>query len=397
MSADNSYEALTTRFLQHDSIRRVSVEVAGEQVTLWTRHGRLREGCTCGAERCEHVLAALHFLLDGTTLAVGAEVRVRSSLRPPPAGIELHALPEAFEELCLATARAGLATPDSPSIKRALDQLLAAAPTPLPLSIARWVGRFQEALSHGESGELARLLDGALRWTEELRTDSATLDAQARRVAWLGTLDHPTTASLADVTLVELAREWLAGVERAAIERRYLIDLAGGELFVEERRRGELEISLGPCPRVAHVAFAELDTATRPQRARLLQYAISMQLTETPWQRVVQLAHTQVTSLRERYAAEVREAPALAEPFVIFAPSQVDGADDGFLRDESGDRVDVRGDHGTPGLEALLAACRGAEIVCVLGRLLGRASGLMLQPLSAIVRRGEWLELRRVT
>jgi hypothetical protein len=48
-------------------------------------------------------------------------------------------------------------------------------------------------------------------------------------------------------------------------------------------------------------------------------------------------------------------------------------------------------------MDALLAATRGADIVCVLGRLLARSSGLILQPLSAVVRNEEGLELRRLT
>jgi hypothetical protein len=145
------------------------------------------------------------------------------------------------------------------------------------------------------------------------------------------------------------------------------------------------------------VAFAELEPATRPPRARLLQYTLSVQLTEAPWQRVVQLAHTEIAALRDLYVSDLRACPGLAEPFAIFAPTDVEQDPDGMLRDARGERLAVRGDAGTPSLDALLAASRGGDLVCVLGRVLGHASGIMLQPLSVIVRRGAWLELRRVT
>jgi hypothetical protein len=395
-------EQLLARFLQHaeSGLRRLTLEIAGEQVTLWLRHGRLRESCTCGGERCEHVSVVLQFLAEGAAGNTPGEVRVRSSMRPPSHDQALEPLMSAFEELCLATARAGIAAPDSPSIQQALEQLLSAAPQPVPLSLARWVGRFNVCLGAGDVGELARLLDGALQWVEELRSDQVGFSATARRRAWLGPLDagsgQAAVDSLADVTLLEVAREWVSGLDRAAIERRYLLELVGGEVFTEERRRGELEISVGPCPRLAHVAFAELETATRPRRARLLQYTISTQIHEAPWQRVVSLAHDELSTIRERYAADLRASPGLAEPFAIFAPAQLDIAGSA-LTDKRGERLTLRTAPSLSTMESLLAATRGADVVCVLGRLLGRTSGLIMHPLSAIVRRGDWLELRRVT
>jgi hypothetical protein len=394
-------ELLLARFLQHaeSGLRRLNIEIGGEQVTVWLRHGRVRESCTCGAERCEHVALVLQFLVEGAAASSPGEVRVRSSMRPP-AGDSLSPLAAAFEELCLATARAGIATPDSPSIKQALAQLREAAPDPVPLSLARWIGRFMESLAAGEVGELSRLLDGALQWGEELRNDGVSFAALANRRAWLGPLDAasagPALDSLAEVTLLEVAREWISGLDRAAIERRYLLDLVGGEIYSEERRRGELEISLGPCPRLAQVAFAELETATRPRRARLLQYPLSVQVPEAPLQRVVSLAQTEIVGLRERYSADLRASPALAEPFAIFAPADIDAAS-GLLSDPRGERLALRNEAGLPSMESLLAATRGSDVVCVLGRLLGRAAGLALHPLSAVVRSGDWLELRRIT
>ncbi|HEY6880689.1 MAG TPA: hypothetical protein VI299_21850 [Polyangiales bacterium] len=389
-------EALLARFLQHaeSGLRRLNIEIAGEQVTLFTRGGKLRELCTCGVERCEHVSVVLQFLAEGAAQAMPAEVRVRSSVRPPPGDMPQLALAAAFEELCVATARAGIEAPDSPSIKQALAQVMSAAPDPVPLSLARFIGRFRDALALGEVGELARLLDGALSFAELLRDDSLSYAALEQRRAWLGSGEAGD--ALAEVTLVEVAREWLTGLDRAAIERRYLIELVTGHVYTEERRRGEGEISVGPCPRLAQVAFAEVDRATRPPRAKLLQYTLSVQVPEAPWQRVVSLAEDTLAPLRERFAAEVRASPALAEPFAIFAPAQLELATNS-LADTQGERLTLHSEPNLAGIDALLGATRGADIVCVLGRLVGRASGLLLKPLSAVVRNGAWLELRRVT
>jgi hypothetical protein len=387
-------EALLARFLQHadSGLRRLNIELANEQVTLFTRDGRLRELCTCGVDRCEHIAVVLRFLAEGAAQATPAEVRVRSSMRPPPPDSTQLSLASAFEELCLATARAGIEARDSPSIKQALEQLLNAAPTPMPLSLARWIGRFRDGLSFGEVGELSRLLDGALAFAELLREDS--VGGLELRRAWLGTAE--ASEALSEVTLVEVAREWITGLDRASIERRYLIELVSGQVYTEERLRGDSAISDGPCPRLAQVAFAEIDGATRPRRAKLLQYSLSMQVPEAPWQRVVSLAQTELSAVRERFAAELRECPALAEPFAIFAPAQIDLASNA-LSDARGERLTLRSDPNLSGIDALLAATRGTDIVCVLGRLLGRASGLLMKPLSAVVRNGDWLELRRVT
>ncbi len=374
-------EELLARFLDH-GLRRMSFDVGSDQVTLFARDGSLRKLCTCGVEPCEHIAAALRFLANEAP----SEVRHRSSARPPPPAQTQLALATAFDELCVACARAGIEATDSPSIKQALDQLLAAAPDPVPLSLARWIGRFRDALAFGELGELARLLDGALFFAEQLR--------EGERV-WLE--DVAGGEPLSEVSLVEVAREWITGIDRASIERRYLVELVGGQVYSEERRRDDAAaISVGPCPRLAQVAFAEVDANTRPPRARLLQYSVSMHVPDAPWQRVVSLAQTEIATLRERFAADLRASPALAEPFAIFAPAELEIAANA-LTDTSGERLALRSDPNLSGIDALLAATRGADIVCVLGRLVGRASGLLMKPLSAVVRSGDWLELRRVT
>lgn len=385
-------EQLTQRLMQHEAVRRVSLEVAGEQVTLWLRGGRLHESCTCGVERCEHAQGARRLLLDRGPATLE---RVRGSSRPPPAIPEQRLLHEAIEALALATARAGVVAQDSPSIRSALDQLLAAAPAPLPLALARWVGRFQDAREQGEVGEVARLLDGLLRLGDALRGGSAP-ELPALRRAWLGSLEPLGTTPVADVSLLEVAREWLDGVERVELERRYLVELASGAAYVEERRRSEPEISVGPCPRLAHVAYAEVDGAARPPRARLHQYTISSAVPESAWQRLLELALTELSTVRGLFSSEQSSSPGLAEPFVIFAPSEL-APEEGAVLDREGERLAIGSERRSTGLEPLLAARGTGDLAAVLGRLSSGAAGLVLHPLSLLVRRGEWLELRRVT
>lgn len=393
MSGDPALrDAVAARLLAHAAhgLGRLNVELEREQVTLWTRAGRLCASCTCGDHECAHFWAVLA-LLDEGQHGGAVEARARSSSRPPPMRSDLDALSDAIDELSLSTARAGLSNAGSPSITQAIDQLLAAAPDPLPLPLARWLGRLRGALEISDVATCARLLHGALGWADELRSGSE----EAR--GWLGDRTGIAQPVLADASLLEVAREWLDGLDRASIERRYLIDLTSGELYAEERQRGALDCSVGPCPRSAHVSFAELDPSARPRRVRLLQYTLSLALADGTWPRVLELATGDIASLRTRFVEELAAAPALAEPFALLAPVMLEAGPAGALRDARDERLALFDERGNDESSALRAAIAGADLACVLGRLHAGDAGLTLRPLSAIVRRGAWYELRRVT
>jgi hypothetical protein len=368
-------------------LERVNVEVDREQVTLWVRGGRLCASCTCGDAECAHFWAVLPLLSEGPTSFAPVE-RARTSSRPPPPGEGARGLAEAFDELSLSVARAGIAHADSPSITQAVEQLIAAAPSPLPLLLARWIGRLRAALDAADVTTCARLLHGALRAVDQRRRggDGGAL---------LGEPSHP--GALADVHLLEVAREWLAGLDRASIERRYLLDPSTGAIYAEERRCGEHDCSVGPCPRSAHVAFAEVDTSALPTRVRLLQYTLSLQLPADAWSRVVARAEPSIAALRARFVEETAASPALAEPFALLAPARLEDGPAGALRDLQGEQLALRDEHGDDMSGALHATIAGSELACVLGRLHGGAAGLALVPLSAIVRRGAGYALHRVT
>ena len=394
-------EAVAARLREHAErgVARVNVEVTGEQVTLWLREGQLRERCTCGAEACEHLRLAQALLgtsVSGLASAGSSDARPRS-LRPVPSAGEPTQVADALDELSLAAARAGFAHPDSPSIQRAIAQLLETEP--VPPAIARYVGRLSRALARADVGAVARLLDGALRLADELRQAEPRADAVARQRAWLGARAAGSPASVADLSLLEVAREWLTGLDRAAIERRYLLDLASGEVFVEERPRAAPDASVGPCPRLLHVAFAELEVAHRPAQLRLLQYTLSLQLTSEHWSRVMKFAQTEVAGVRARYLHDLAAAPALAEPLVIFTPAVLQDGNIVALRDAHGGLLpladtEAENDGRTQVLRDL---GESGSLACVLGRLVEGDHGLALCPLSAVVRRGASLTLQRLT
>jgi hypothetical protein len=402
MSDEFSDGPLATRFALYaeTGLRRAQFDVSGEQVTLFMRQHRLRALCTCGVEQCEHLDAVSRFLGESSSLMPSERERerIRSSLRPPaPPLADLEPVAAALEDLCLAVARSGLSSPDSPSIREALDQLLARVGTPPPLALSRWVARLQKALANNDVGLAARILEGARQLSDDLRSQERASAPLARRRTWLGMSDGFSADSLTEATLLEVGRVRVSGSSRAAIVRRYLLELSTGEVFKEERRKGDHDVSVGPCPRVVHVAFAELESATVPRRVRLLQYTISARPEEQHWLRVAEHATHSVRELGLRYAEGARAAPGLSEPFILFAPVKMGRESTAILEDSEGERLELSDTVDAPGADALRAQVNGGQLVWIAGRLVGIATGLVLRPVSALIRRPDALHLCRLT
>jgi hypothetical protein len=398
MSEDSGEDSLAARFALYAEagMRRAQFEVGHEQVTLLPRPHRLRAQCTCGVDNCEHVETVLRFLGETTSLAPSE--RIRSSLRPPaPLVADLTPIALALDDVCLAVARAGVASPDSPSIRQAIEQLVARVGSPPPLALSRWVARLQKALAGNDVGLVARILEGARQLSDDLRNQERTPIALARRRAWLGHSEGFGGDALTEATLLEVGRERVSGSSRAAIERRYLLELASGEVFKEERRKGDHDVSVGPCPRVVHVAFAELESATVPRRVRLLQYTISARPEEQHWLRVAEHATHSVRELGLRYAEGARAAPGLSEPFILFAPVKMGRESTAILEDSEGERLELSDTVDAPGADALRAQVNGGQLMWIAGRLVGIATGLVLRPVSALIRRPDALHLCRLT
>ena len=80
MSAVSLPAELSGRLFAHGGrgVRRVSIEVLGEQVTFTLRDGGVQVLCTCGVELCEHYTIAVGMFGE----AVSAPA-VRTSATPP--------------------------------------------------------------------------------------------------------------------------------------------------------------------------------------------------------------------------------------------------------------------------------------------------------------------------
>jgi hypothetical protein len=167
------------------------------------------------------------------------------------------------------------------------------------------------------------MLDGASRLVAAIR-DPAPDSAQLLSV-WLGT-ERPATAKvqlLSDRVLVELGREWLAGSERAAIERRYLVDERTGKVYCEDRS-SQFPASLGPSPRRIAVGLAEVEPGPDPQRIRVLQYEVRPGVPRHSWERLKQAANRNFGAVAEGFQRSVGSYPALAEPFAFVSPFRVE-------------------------------------------------------------------------
>jgi hypothetical protein len=382
-------------------VRRVACHVGGEEVLLFVRGGELRAVCTCSRDQCEHYQRALFWLCgaeDG--LEAGDDPRLRTSQRPStPVPVDHTALADAVDGLLLSVVRAGVTGASSPSVRDAIDQVVVRAPTPLPLGLSRFLGRLNDALSRQDVGKTARVLEGARRFADALREERPSSENQARRFAWLGTGAFGARAlePMEDAMLLEVGRERVAGLQRNAIERRYFVHLKKLEVVREEHLRTDAEASVGPCPRLLHVAFGELEQFGVPRRARLLQYAVAAELTDAHWTLVEPVVQSSVRELRRRYVAAVQQCPAQSEPFVIFAPAELQEEPRAALVDAQGEHLGLPEEAEQPLADVLRHLAKEATLVWVAGRLMSLSRGLVLRPVSALLKRGDGLHFVRIT
>ena len=381
---------LERRFSSPSAPKRLVAQVGDELVTFSAREARLQAQCTCGAAQCEHFARALLWLAESDGLVSPTEVAVHSSLRPKLNEADLASFADALDALLLAVLRAGTDSHGSPTVRDAVEQVVACADKPTPLGLARWLGRLQEALGRGDSGKIARVLEGARRLTDEIRAADTSREAMRRRAAWLGPAATGGRGGepIEDAVLIEVAREWMGGGPRERIERRYLLDLARGDVLREDRARAVMDVSVGPCPRIVQVAFGEVEPFGEPKRVRLLQYAVSPRPTAQHWAAVERFAARLVRQLGATYASAMSACPAIAEPFVLFAPQRLSNAR-AELVDGDGERLPLLAEAERTLFETLKDVTEGGQLVWVAGRLIGIAGGLFLRPVSALVRIGE--------
>lgn len=388
-------------------VERLSVDVQlgghREIVSMRLSGDRLLWSCTCGELECEHAQTALGMVSDAADTLDPEQRRITAVYEPAPAsGADVRTVEQSdqavradtaglrsiLEDVLGAVVRSGVAGGMSPAIEEALERLVKAAPSPLPLGISRWIGRLKDGLARHDVDAVARVLDGATRVVEDLADKQPPEDALRRIVSWLGALSKHAgdVERISDRTMLEVAREWLPGVERAGVERRYLVDLGSGEVFREERSRAAQTASLGGCPRVVNVGLASVERGANPRRIRLLQYATTPAVDDGAWNQLAQWASRRFEPLATGYREAIEAFPGLAEPFALVAPDSLSGGDSPVLLDESGRPLPCAGD---PAVLMHLADRAGSphRPLWICGRLVDPGGVLALVPLSAAVNR----------
>ena len=369
-------------------VGRVSVEVTidgkAEIVNLSLRDGVLVSVATDGSQQGPYIDAAIAFLGGAELDRISQPPRV--SLNPPAPALEQAAdvIATALDDLVVAIARVGFdQAADSPSVDDGLERLIQVAPDPLPRGLSRWIGRLRESIAKNDAITAARLLDGACRLAFDLRDKDRSAQGHQRVIAWTGGPrdSTPGLELLYDRTLVELAREWMAGIDTSGLERRYLLDLQSGEIFREERLRND-RASVGPCPRQLAVGLAEVEPGPEPRRVRLLQYVVQPEVSPTTWVQITQFARRDFHQVADWYRKTLKSFPGLAEPFALIAPHLLDRDHGMNPMDASGRSLPIASQR-QPALAAAFESLNAADDpLWIAGRLVHSADGVELTPLS---------------
>ena len=313
------------------AVRRLTMDVEAEgrteTVMLGLRDDELQCVSSDGQDDGPHVLAALRFIAGkeqcdaSSPPGPAASLAGRSSEQGAP-----NELAEALDDLLTAIARVGVDKAQyAPSVDAALERVIDMAPQPTPAGFDRFVGRLQQEIRSGQCRHVARILDGASQLAEALRGEAPTPQAEQLLGAWLGARpgSTPKLERLYDRTMIEVGREWLSGVERASVERRYLIDIGSGGIFREDRPR-HATASLGPCPRQLRIGLAEVEPGPAPQRIRVLQYEVQPEVPGESWESLQLVASRSFAEVADGYRQSVQAHPSLSEPFALIAPYRIE-------------------------------------------------------------------------
>jgi hypothetical protein len=401
----------TTSLPRPVGIERISIDVRIEDrveaVTLVLRDGELAWTCTDGTSGRESrgapsspwVRAALRWVIGGEGREPSGRIEpARSRSQTLPGGIAAPsptvtaaaaqegplALAAALDDSVTEIARAGIKGKQAPGVLEALERA-ASAVTPVPTAVARWVGRVERAMSSGDARLLARLLEGAARGADDLRRGGGSAGA----AAWMGAT--PTDIEqIVDRPMIEIARETLDGVQRGAIERRYLVDLVGGEILREERARTDAVPSLGPCPRYVMVGLGEVENGPAPRRLRIRQYTVALDVPPAELERVIVNAPRRAAMLVDTYREAITAWPALAEPVQVITCA---GVEDGAAIDAAGQPIPIARDEDEGAAALLDQAVSARDVDWIVGRLIDVDGAVRLVP-CAHSRRGGIVRLR---
>jgi hypothetical protein len=339
-------------------------------------------------------------------LAVFGEVFARrASERPePPTDVRTKSLSTraelklALDELVTATVRAGIeSAKQAPALKLALDSLVRIAEREPAQGLERFIGRLRNAVEFGDVEECAMLLGGATQLVADLSEDEPSARALERISGWIQLPGSPARElPVYEHDFVEMGREWVAGVTRASLQRRYLVDVATGSIYREVTRAGR-RASVGPSPRFIHAGLAVAYPGTVPTRLQLMQYEIAAEVPEATKNALAAHAHHRVAELLERFRAAHATAPGQAEPFALFAPAEVvweDGA--AALLDDAGMRLPLASSEGLELDAAFVRALDGRVPRVVAGRLFLSDGVLLLRPFSLLVGEGSAARMVRL-
>jgi hypothetical protein len=414
--------ATAVETLANAAIDRVTLDITSneqrEVVTLHLRDSKLIWSCTCGRRTCAHVAAALSWISGELDTPARNEVEPKHTIKattsawshlswPPDlrtledfdqaARADIAALAASLEELAAIIVNCGTDAGLTASVETAIGRLIEIAPKPLPLGISRWIGRLKVALIDRSVEGVARLLDGASKLVTDLCSETRDMTAVERVVSWLGaySADKRTIERISDRSLLEIAREWMDGTERYAIEKRYLVDLHNGEVFREERARDFSSASLGPCPRLVSVSLAAVEQGAQPRRVRLLQYSTAVTIPDEAWKQLASWANRTFAPLQEIYHRAVTNFPGLTEPFVVVAPAQVARDPHPVPVDESGHPLPLAAARDPYALKVLDALTANQRPEWIAGRLVDAQGTLMMRPLSfGVTHTGQFLHVR---
>ena len=366
-----------------------------EMVSLRLVGGELTWSCSCGQRDCAHAATALALLATpaarstvGSQPPALGEGAKGSLLSLPPVASELSAFAEALEDVVTAVVRTGVGTAAAPSVAESIERLVAASPSPLPVGTNRWIGRLQLALSEKNADFAARLLDGATRIVDDLKSGVVEDKGRMRIVSWVGALADYKSAvyAISDRTMLELGRERLDGVSRAVVERRHVLDLGSGQIYVEEGATGKSGMSLGTCPRLIHVGLAEVERGASPQRIRFLQYASSPLVHHSHFQEATNWATRAFATLLDTYKDALSDFPGVAEPVALIGIEHLARSGEALFADDGRHKLPLFGGQ-SGNLDALEQHIADDPIEFLYGRLVDRGEALHLRPIACAVNR----------
>ena len=374
----------------------VDVDVDGqlETVSLSTMNGKLRVATTdgeLGGPAVRSVVALLGADLPEVERSPrkkrkkDKERKRRSSqdfrdiMRASRAG---EPLPDKLAQVVLALVRSGVKdAQSSATVAEAISNLRDAYGPDMPLVVRRWIGRLRRALAEEDLFLVARLLEGAARAAEDMRDEHPDSLQRERIGLWRPAEDGMMARNrITDRTFIEIGRELVAGLSRASIERRYLMCVRSGQVYVEASARGEGQASVGPTPRRVAVGLAELSGGPQPRRVRLLQYAISNKIAPSEWQEITRRAVQRFEPLHDTYRSAHQQYPGIVEPFFVIAPARANLVG-GVVFVDADDFPLPMAQARTPArAEAVKQALALGDLQWVSGRAVDADGSLMLDP-----------------